>query len=377
MAAGSIAVAKSGGAGPSAAAAAASSGVAHTKSVVRSLMRKTKTYPAPGPSLNVKSLKGKTVWYIPITFEDPEFATTATALKAALSEAGMKLQTCNGEASPSATAACLNRAQTTHAAGVILDSIPVALAANAVTALENARIPVLITDQIVPAASLHLPGRVSGLGSDKLSYLIGDGPISLRGISDWIIADSGGSANVLISEFTDNYSAESFVQGAKAEFQKYCPACVLTTSLVTNANFQLIPSETSAALISNPSTNYVLSEFDASLQAVYAGVQSAGYVTKVKGASTVGILAGLQMIKEKNYLAADLGTDFPYQGWADADQMFRMILHKPVVSETIPQRLFTAANIGTIKLTPTAETTGQWYGSLAYKKMFARLWGVG
>jgi ribose transport system substrate-binding protein len=41
----------------------------------------------------VKSLKGKTVWYIPITFEDPEFATTATALKAALSKAGMKLQT--------------------------------------------------------------------------------------------------------------------------------------------------------------------------------------------------------------------------------------------------------------------------------------------
>jgi ribose transport system substrate-binding protein len=377
IAASSMAVAKSDGQKSFATAASASSGVAHTKSVVRSLMRTTKTYPAPGPSLNVKRLKGKTVWYIPITFEDPEFATTATALKAAMAKAGMHLHTCNGAASPSATAACLNRATSTRAAGVILDSIPVVLAANAVAAVEKAGIPVLITDQIVPPTALHLPGTVSGLGNDKLSYLIGDGPISLRGISDWIIADSGGNANVLISEFTDNYSATSFVEtGAKAEFQKYCGACKVTTSLVTNANFALIPSETSAALISNPTTNYVLSEFDASLQVVYGGVQSAGYTKKVRGASTVGILAGLQMIKTNNYLAADLGTDFPYQGWADADQIFRMILHKPIVSETIPQRLFTSANIGTVKLTPAAETTGEWYGSLAYKKMFATLWGV-
>jgi ribose transport system substrate-binding protein len=356
----------------------ASSGLAHAQAAVKQLEKVTNKFTAPGSKLNVRSLKGKTIFYIPITLEDPEFAIVSASLKQALAKAGVKLQTCNGNSDPSAISACLNQAVSSHAAGVICDSIPIVLADTAFTAVENAGIPIVISDQIVPPASYHLPGTVSGIGNDQLSYFLANGTGPLVGIADWIIADSKGSANVLISQFTDSFSTEAYVQGGTIpQFKQYCPGCTTALSDVTNANFGLIPSQTSSALLSDPNTNYVLSEFDAELQVVYGGVQSAGDATKVKGASTGGILGALQMIKSKTYLDADLGTDFPYQGWADADQIFRMILHKPIVTEKVPSRLFTSANIRSVKLTSAAEDSGVWYGSLAWQSMFKKLWGLG
>lgn len=47
------------------------------------------------------------------------------------------------------------------------------------------------------------------------------------------------------------------------------------------------------------------------------------------------------------------------------------------VTETIPTRLFTRQNIGTIQVTTAAQASGAWFGDDSFESAFATLWGVG
>jgi ribose transport system substrate-binding protein len=116
-------------------------------------------------------------------------------------------------------------------------------------------------------------------------------------------------------------------------------------------------------------------EFDAVLQPVGQGVQQTSTGTHVKIATAGGDLPALQEIKAGR-LALDVGEDFPYEGWGDADEAMRMMLGMPVVAEHVPVRLFTAGNVGSLHLTPAAQASGEWYGSSAYMTMFEHLWGL-
>jgi ribose transport system substrate-binding protein len=362
--------------GSKASSAPAGPGVAQAQAKVAQLSQPTLTFPAPGPPLkNVKSLAGKTVWYIPITQQVSFFQDVSRALQTGLGKAGVSLRTCSGEANPSATAACVNQAVAAGAGAIIVDAIPIVVAAHAFAAAQAQNIPVLVTDQLPPPPGL--PGVVQGIGNHKLAYQELGATALETGVADWIIADSKGHANVLIEELTDSPSTMQYIQqGAVAEFNKYCPQCHLTIAKVNIANLSLIPSQTSSALLSHPDINYVMPEFDALLQGVQAGVQQSGFAHKVKGATASGLLFALQLIKSHNFLAADVGIDYPYQGWAIADEIMRMMLKQAPVNERTPHRLFTAGNIGSLTLTPAGEASGAWYGSSAYTTMFTRLWGV-
>ena len=350
-------------------------GVAQAKAKVAELSKPTTSYPPPGPALkNVKSLKGKTVWYIPITEKVEFFQAVTGGLKTALAKAGVNLRSCSGEANPSATAACVNQAVDARAGAIILDAIPIAVAAQAFQAAKASNIPVLVTDQDPPPPGV--PGAVKGIGDAKTAYALNSLALQ-KAIADWVIADSNGKANVLVSELTDSPSTQAWIeQGAIAEFKALCPGCKTTLSKINIASLDLVPSKVSSDLLRNQDTNYVIAEFDATIQPIQAGVQQAGFSTKVKGASSSGLLSPLQLIKSGNFIHADMGIDYAYQGWAIADEVFRMMLAQPPVVEKVPHRLFTKDNVGTLKLTPAAEASGEWYGSTAFRAMFTKLWGL-
>jgi ribose transport system substrate-binding protein len=351
-------------------------GVAAAKAEVARLMKPTTSFPAPGAKLsNVKSLAGKTVWYIPITEKVEFFQAVTSGLKTALGKAGVKLRSCSGEANPSATAACFNQAVDSRAGAIILDAIPVAVAAQAFSSAQASDIPVLVTDQDPPPPGA--PGAVKGIGDDKLAYASFGTKDLMKGVADWIIADSNGKANALLLELTDSPSTQAWMeQGAVAEYKKNCPSCTTTVAKINIASLQQVPSKVSSELLRNQDTDYVQPQFDAVAQPAQAGVQQAGFSNKVKAASATGLLAGLQSVKQGGFIKADLGIDYGYQGWAIADDVFRMMLGKPPVDEKIPTRLFTKDNIGSVQLTPAAEASGEWFGSTAFRDMFTKLWGL-
>jgi ribose transport system substrate-binding protein len=350
-----------------------SAGVAQAKAVVAKLSQPTTSYRPPGPAIDVKSLSGKSVWYIPLSLSVPVFAIANNTLQTALGKVGITEHSCSGESNPSATSACIDQAVARNAGAIVTDAIPVALAANAFADAESHHIPVLVVDQLPPHPGA--PGAVQGSGNDKLAYSPLQAASLVTAEADWTIADSGGKANVLLMPYTDSPSTLSYDVSTEAVFKHDCPSCRLTVQKIGLADASLAPSQTSSALLSHQGIQYVLPEFDALDQGVFQGIQQSGFAHRVKVATSAGDLPALQAIKA-GQLSLDVGESFPYGGWADADEAMRMMLGKPIVTEKPPLRLFTAANVGSLALTPAAQAAGSWYGSSAYTTMFEHLWGV-
>lgn len=360
----------SAGGGPTAtASASAAPSTSAAAAAVAAAQQETTSYPAPGPAFNASSLRGKTVYYVPITLQAESFQIVSKALTTALQTAGVKVVSCDGGANPSTAAACFNQALGQHAAGVIADAIPYGLAANSFASLKAAGIPVLIVNQLPPSGQAD---------NDQLAYMPGNAVQMLDVAGDWIAADSGGQANVLAQEFTDSPDTIAYLQGnAFATLKSGCPACAVTVNKVSSANFALIPSSTSSALLKGPDINYLWLEFDTILQPTMQGVQQAGASARLKGVSTDGLLGGLQLLKQGSFLYADVATDYNYQGWANADMIMRMALKLPLPKLVpIPLRLVDRTNIGQISdVTAAGEASGEWFGPTTYKTMFASLWG--
>ena len=350
-------------------------GVDAAKAQVAELQKPITSFPPPGPPIkDLKALAGKTVWYIPITEKVEFFQAVTGGLKTALAKAGVKFRSCSGEANPSATAGCVNQAVDARAGAIVLDAIPIAVAAQAFEAAKASNIPVLVTDQDAPPPGV--PGAVKGIGDSKLAYTVNALELQ-RAQADWIIADSNGKANVLVTELTDSPSTEAWIEkGAIAEFKSRCPGCRTTVAKVNIASLQLVPSKISSELLRHQDTNYVLAEFDALVQPIQAGVQQAGFANKVKAISSSGLLGPLQQVKSGGFVKADVGIDYAYQGWAVADELFRMMLGQKPVEEKVPHRLFTKGNVGSLELTPAAEATGEWFGSTGFEQTFTKLWGL-
>jgi ribose transport system substrate-binding protein len=325
-------------------------------------------FSTPTVGFDASALRGKTVYYIPITLKAESFQIVNKSLVEAFQSVGVAVQACDGGANPSTAAACLNQALAAHAAGVIADALPVGLAANAFAALRTAKIPVLIVNQLRPA----------GQTDDKLLAYEPGNAIQMQNMAaKWIAVDSGGSAKILTQEFTDSPNTIAYLEdNAFKTLREVCGGCKNTVNKVSSANFSLIPSSTSSALLRNPDTNYLWTEFDTILQPTMAGVQQAGALAKVKGVSTNGLLGGLQLLRAKNYLYADVAAHYNFQAWVNADAIMRLALGLDVPADTpIPLRVFDRTNIDQVKnLDAAGEQSGEWFGPTTYKDVYTKLW---
>ncbi|MWA05401.1 substrate-binding domain-containing protein [Actinomadura sp. LD22] len=328
-------------------------------------------YKDPGPAVTgVSKLAGKTVWYIPLSSQITTTQLVQTSLTEALGTAHVGVHPCSGQANPSTISSCITNAINSGAAGVVFDSIVAGFVADGINKLKAAHIPVVIADEPNPAGDSP--------GDAQLAYVPGNPTQALQVLAQWIAEDSGGKAGVLVNEVTDAPPPIAYVQqGFVPTLKSACSSCTVTINKIQSANYSMMPSSTSAALIANPSTKYVVSEFDAFAAPTQQGVQQTGKLNAVKGGSTGGLLAQLQTLKSGTFLRADVGTNFTYQGWAMADQTLRLLTGAKPVTYQVPLRLFTSANVGSLELTSQAQTSGAWYGSTAYKQMFTRLWGLG
>jgi ribose transport system substrate-binding protein len=335
--------------------------------MVTKLEATTSSYPVPTTSIsNLTSLKGKTVYYIPLVQDIPGFVVTATTMKTALAKVGVSLQVCNGQAQPSAIASCVGQATAANAAGIILDSIPYGLAANSLNSAKSKGIPVIVADQYTPAGTAN---------SDTLAYVEGvaDQPSQ---IAYWMIANSAGKANAIIAEEADSPSSIQYVTNSLAVYKQDCPSCTITVKKITAATQSLIASATSSALLADPSATYYYTEFEDSLQAAVQGIQTANK-TSVQLSVAGGSVDGLGLLKGNSQVKAVVSVDQAYAGWALSDEILRMATKSAPVTETFPSRLFTKDNIGSIQVTAAAQSSGAWFGSDSYQGDFEKLWGIG
>ena len=359
----------SAGSSASASAGGDTTELAKAQQMVSQFESVTTKYPVPtAPIKGVASLKGKTVYYIPLVAAIPGFVVTAATMKVALADAGLKLQVCDPQGQPSGLASCVQQATAAGAAGIVTDAMPYAMAQNAFDAAKSKGVPIIITDQIPPSASTQ--------NTDQVTYVPGvvNQPTQ---IAWWMIADSQGKANAIIAQESDSPSSIAYVQDALPILKQSCSGCAYTVKSITATTNNQLASDTSANLLANPGATYYYTEFEDSLDPTVQGIQQANKSSSVKLSVAGGSVDGLgRLASGSGPVKAVVAVDQAFAGWALTDEILRLATKSAPVTETFPSRLFTAQNIGTVKVSAAEQASGAWFGDTSYQAAFKTLWGV-
>lgn len=340
------------------------SGTSAVETKVANFMQPLDSYELPTEAVTDGSLlEGKTVYYVPITLQAPQFALTSKVLEESTAAVGAKLQVCNGDGTPSTISQCIDGATNDASTGVIiLDGFFIGMAANSVMAAQAAGINVISSNQ---APMPDFPA------SETLGYVNAPGTDMFIETSAWVAVDSGGTANQLVLLSQDGPINSGFVQNGLAEAEADCPGCTISMLDVSSATYSQLPSDLSSRLLQDPNIDYVNSQFAHSLPQALPVVAESGQKI-VTGAATLGALQAVA----GGQVAAASGQSAAFGVWALIDTALRMANGQEVFDYVIPTRLFSSENIGDIELTEAGEASGEWYGPTTFGDDFKKLWGV-
>src|SRR3954452_23601846 len=143
--------------------------LADVRADVEKAMAPRDSFDLPTDPVDVTALKGKTVYYIPLTAQISVFQLYGSKLGEALDAAGVHLQICDGGANPSQIAGCIDQAVGASAAAIVADNVPYGMAGNAFDAARAKKIPVLIANQIpdkhfpVDTTLAYIPGPTTDM----------------------------------------------------------------------------------------------------------------------------------------------------------------------------------------------------------------------
>ena len=355
-------------AGKSAGGSSGSAGVTYAKAEVTKYTPQITQFPAPGPALQGLhgKLAGKTIWYIPVFLQAPIFSADSAALAQPLKLAGASVHVCNADSNPSDGASCITEAVKAHAAAIVTDAIDDSFASSAYAAAFAAKIPVVATDNDDPQGFPKSPD-VTAVDTGV--------PLDSRLAADYIIAQSGGKANVLYAADNSNDGVIE-AKATENEFAARCPGCKVTVVGFSDNSIQNLATGVSSAMVKDPSITYIDGGYDAP-SGIYA-LQGAKTVTgrHYTYVTSTGQPPGMERLSAGTQ-AADPGQDPDLSMWDTADAVFRLLTGAKPVAQYAPQvRIFTKSNLPSDTKSAAAYASGAWYSNGAFKAMYQKLWGL-
>jgi ribose transport system substrate-binding protein len=349
------------------AAASQASGVTYAKHQLAKYTPLVTKFTPPGPALSglKAKLSGKVVWYIPIFLQAPIFTADSIDIAQPLALAGATVHVCDAGTNPSQANACLTQAVAAHAAGIVTDAMNYSFAPNGYAAAIAAHIPV------VAAGNDNATGFPS---TPDLTTVSAGYPTTSRLAADWIIANSGGKADILYA--ADN-SNDGKIEAAAtySEIRQHCPGCKVHVVTFGDATVQNLAPAMSSAMVANPGIDYVYGGYDAP-----SGIYALQGVDQVQGRKFTYITGtgqppGLERVANGTQ-SVDPGSDTDNSMWNTADALFRIIDGKAPVQHTPALRVFTKANLPSDPSNASAYASGAWYTNGGFKTMYAKLWGM-
>lgn len=326
--------------------------------------------PEPGPAIDASSLRGRTVYWIPITSVAPVFTVESKAAAEAFASVGIDLQVCDGQATPDVVARCVGQAVAGDAAGIIATSIPPEFARQAFGDAVEAGIPTLF----VNTATGETPPEWGDLAA-ALPHNWND-QAELN--NDLIIEDSGGDANVLMVGVTDSSATvDLFENGMQGYLTENCPDCTLHTVPTGSTQISQLTSAVSAALVQDPDIEYVFVQYDSFAAPVIQAIRQLNRQGDVKLLTLLSQLDGLQRVANGEQFA-NTGYSLAALGYNQADILMRMMLGEdPLVdAHRTPIKTITEANVGELDLTQEGWDSGQWQTDQDFRAMYRELWGA-
>jgi ribose transport system substrate-binding protein len=324
----------------------------------------------PGSPIKVGSkLRGKTVFYITNVIGSEFSQGLLRGIRQAVGLVGLKLVVTDARGDPATAGRLIQQAIGRHANVIVVSGV----ASNQITAplkaAKKAGIPVVEVeegDPRIPPASeraLGVFGQVSASFSSAGKTL-----------AALAVANSGDSANVIVLDVPGIGINVPYMAAFRSTMRKLCPSCKYEVVHVLVSNFVTqLRGQTTNAIQSNPSANYVMPLFDLFIPYVLPAVAQLNAQNRVKVASWDAVLESMKAV-QSGQMIADGGSPLGWYGWAIIDQSVRALLHTaPVADEHIPIRLFTTKTAKKLKMTHSANAS--WYGKANYVAGYKKLWG--
>ena len=197
-------------------------------------------------------------------------------------------------------------------------------------------------------------------------------------ITDWVINDSGGKANMVTVVIPEYPILTAEVEAIEAEFEANCPECSLDEIPVTVEDIGegKVTNKIVAFLQSHPDVDYIEFTFGDLSAGVYSALQAAGLNEKVK---LVGVQANKPVADElaKGNVAAWASQAQEFAGWLSMDAAARLAVGMPLEKYEETGGLPTYVNVG-----PEAgealleDPEGEWPGPEGFQEQFEELWQV-
>jgi ribose transport system substrate-binding protein len=327
---------------------------------------------APGPAFDAMGkVAGKTVFEIPITSEVPFITAVEEGMRQAADVVGAKLVVYPNQGEPSQWAQGIRTAIAQDADAITLFAQNPALLGPQIEQAEEAGIPVIV----VRTSGEEEPCQRDP-GGEVYGTTCVPGPFEQAGRleADWVIADSGGDANVLVITSNDARSTIPLLKGLRAEFANKCPACEVRYVDVPIPDWSVrVQTEVQSALLREPEIDYVIPIYDSMSRYVVPGLRASNATDRVKLSTFNGTPFVLEMLQDEDVVRMDVGENLAWVGWATMDQAFRAIAGiAPAKSEHTPLRVFDDSNIDDTGRPPKLD---QGYGD-AFVRGYRELWQV-
>ena len=321
---------------------------------------KNPEFSGPTDSIDVSSLKGKTVWILVNSMQNPFNAEIGKAAADALSKAGIKTKLVDGMGQPSEWSRQVSEAAAQNADAIIDSGEATELLAGPLKDVAAANIP------FVEAINTTGAQPAAGVGSRVVVDFGHSGEIQAA----YAIAKSGGKGSILIFG-DDEFPTEKVRVDAQVQyFKDHCPDCKVTVKNEQLANLATsVPADTQSILRANPDIKWILPAYDYLGGFVVQGLTQGGLSdVGVIGADAVG--QQLDQIRQGASYVADVGETPVWCGWAAADAIMRLMLGTSAPDEEIPVRLFTKDN-----LPATSNDPADLFGT-DFQTPLLTLWGL-
>jgi ribose transport system substrate-binding protein len=329
------------------------------------------TFTPPGEKIDPSTLKGKSIFLIPLV-PNPFNQNIQETMQGIAEKVGMTLTIYPNQGTPSEWVQGMNAALTAKPDLIVLSTAPDPRTLQPQLAQAKAAgIPVLVTHFYDDSSPV--PPACEGCAAGVTALVTAPFNVAGKAAADWVIADSKGNANVLLIGGADVLPSPATLDTIKQEFTDQCPACKVTIKNIPVSDWNTkTQGEVQSALTADPSINYVYPLYDAMVAGAVPAVQTLGKTGQVKVVSYNGSPYALKYIQDGDIVVMNVGEDTVGIGYASMDQAFRILLGKPTVDERTPIRIWDKTNVNEAGTPPE---TGKGYGS-ALSDGFLQLWGL-
>lgn len=336
--------------------------ISDAKERVATLEHEPTTIPATTP-LPRRPDPGKTL--VALKCEVPQCALVSQAIEDAATAAGWNYVAIPFKAyNPATLAPALKRALTAKPVATILAGTPQQLWENLIPEYERANVA-LIPYFVGPTSlSKTVPVSIAG------TYL---NEALSRDITNWLVADSNGKANVLIQDVGGSPSIHEWTQFVQRDMASTCPGCKV--SVIHNSGAQATGGTDATTSIvsrlrSDPSIDYFITYNGAFIPGLAQAAKNAGLKVKVGGVSPLP--QNIKDIMDGTNDGAWIALNAQYVGWISVDAALRHSMgaaQLPDAQTMLPVKLVTSSSVQQSDLrTFTAPAN--------YPQRFHKLWKV-